>query len=105
MTILRLTCMPSLFHNPTAAPMTRLARVRYAAVVAGVPTLGVRAGSQQSADVSLDSLLNTPISVASKYAQTTSEAPGSATIVSSDDIRNFGYRNLQEVLENVRGFY
>jgi outer membrane receptor protein involved in Fe transport len=53
----------------------------------------------------LDSLLNTRISTVSKYAQTTTEAPASVTIVSADEIRENGYRNLQEVLENVRGLY
>jgi outer membrane receptor protein involved in Fe transport len=85
--------------------------VRHATLVAAVATLGVRAGAQQApppgpaAEISLDSLLNTHISAASKYAQTSSAAAGDVTIVSSEDIRNYGYRNLQEVLENVRGFY
>jgi outer membrane receptor protein involved in Fe transport len=87
--------------------MPRLSLVRHATLVAAVATCGVRAGAQQAppSDVSLDSLLNTRISAASKYAQTSSAAASSVTIVSSDDIRSFGYRNLQEVLENVRGFY
>ena len=54
---------------------------------------------------SLDSLLRTHISAASKYAQTSAEAPASVTIVTSDEIRQFGYTNLQELLENVPGFY
>lgn len=58
-----------------------------------------------SAALSLDSLLNTRISAASKYEQRAAEAPASVTIVTSDDIRQFGFRNLQEVLEGVRGFY
>jgi iron complex outermembrane receptor protein len=57
------------------------------------------------AGLSLDSLLNTRISAASKYEQRAAEAPASVTIITSDDIRQFGYRNLQEVLEGVRGFY
>lgn len=78
--------------------------VRCTALLAAV--LAVRADAQQApADMSLDSLLNTHISAASKYAQTSRAAPGSVTIVSSEDIRAYGYRNLQEVLENVRGFY
>jgi iron complex outermembrane receptor protein len=60
---------------------------------------------QTSAEVSLDSLLNTRISAASKYDQRAAEAPASVTIITSDDIRNYGYRNFQEVLEGVRGFY
>ena len=76
-----------------------------ATVALALSLFGVRVDAQAASDMSLDSLLNTRISAASKYAQTGSQAPGSVTIVSSDDIRNFGYRNLLEILENVRGFY
>jgi iron complex outermembrane receptor protein len=67
-----------------------------------------RVAAQQqtvAAEQSLDSLLNTHISAASKYAQTSAEAPASVTLVTSDEIKQFGYRNLQELLENVPGFY
>jgi iron complex outermembrane receptor protein len=74
-----------------------------------IALLGPAAGAQQPTATSegllLDSLLNTRISTVSKYAQTTTEAPASVTIVSSDEIRDHGYRNLTEVLENVRGVY
>lgn len=74
-----------------------------------IALLGAAAGAQQPAATSeglvLDSLLNTRISTVSKYAQTTTEAPASVTIVSSDEIRDHGYRNLTEVLESVRGVY
>lgn len=67
-----------------------------------IALLGAAAGAQQPAATSegllLDSLLNTRISTVSKYAQTTTEAPASVTIVSSDEIRDHGYRNLTEVL-------
>jgi outer membrane receptor for ferrienterochelin and colicin len=58
-----------------------------------------------SPQVSLDSLLNIRVDAASKYAQRIADAPASVTIVSADDIRRHGYRNIQEVLEVVRGFY
>ncbi|HYC50555.1 MAG TPA: TonB-dependent receptor [Gemmatimonadaceae bacterium] len=64
------------------------------------------AASQLSAqELSLDSLLSTPVSAASKYEQRVSQAPASVTILTSDDIRKFGFRNLGEALESVRGFY
>ncbi len=56
-------------------------------------------------DLSLDSLLNTRISAASKYSQPSADAAASITILTSDDLRNGGFRNLQDALESVRGFY
>jgi outer membrane receptor protein involved in Fe transport len=56
-------------------------------------------------EISLDSLLNTRISTASKYLQTSAEAAASVTILSGDEIRHLGYTNLQEVLESVPGMY
>ena len=56
-------------------------------------------------DISLDSLLDVHISTASKYEQTSREAPASVTLITSAEIEAFGYRTLEDVLRNVRGFY
>lgn len=42
---------------------------------------------------------------ASKYEQTVAEAPSSVTIVTSDEIRKYGYRTLADLLRGVRGFF
>lgn len=55
--------------------------------------------------ISLDSLLNMRISSASKYEQSTSEAPASVTIVTRDEIRQYGYQDLSELLNQVRDLY
>ena len=42
---------------------------------------------------------------ASKYEQKTTEAPSSVTIITADDIRNYGYRTLADILRSATGFY
>ena len=73
------------------------------AVIAAVPC--ALWGQGPAPDLSLDSLLSTRISAASKYEQTTSEAPASVTILTSEHLERLGYSRLGEVLEGVRGFY
>jgi outer membrane receptor for ferrienterochelin and colicins len=42
---------------------------------------------------------------ASKYEQKVTEAPASVSIVTSDEIRKYGYRTLSDALRSVRGIY
>lgn len=56
-------------------------------------------------NTSLENILNTKISTASKYEQSIGEAPASISIITSDEIRRYGYRTLADVLMNERGFY
>lgn len=60
---------------------------------------------EEAKALSLDSLLNVKISTASKVEQTISEAPAAVTIVTSEDIKRYGYRTLNEVLATIQGFY
>jgi iron complex outermembrane receptor protein len=66
------------------------------------------ASAQDSTQVelhALDTLLNAPVSTASKYAQDVREVAGSVTIVTAEDIRRFGYRTLTDVLQSMAGVY
>lgn len=56
-------------------------------------------------DLPLDRLLSTEISTASKYAQTMAHAAASVTIISSEEIRRYGWQTLADVMQTVRGFY
>ncbi len=56
-------------------------------------------------EVSLEDLLKTKISTASKYEQLVGDAPAAITIITQDEIRRFGYRTLQSVFSSVPGFY
>jgi outer membrane receptor protein involved in Fe transport len=86
--------------------MSRFAHRLVTGALALLCATRIEAQSQTAAaELSLDSLLNTRISAAAKYSQTSAEAAASVTIVTSDDIRLYGYRNFQDLLESVRGLY
>jgi len=42
---------------------------------------------------------------ASKFEQKTTEAPSSISVVSSEEIKRYGYRTLADVLQSVHGFH
>ena len=54
---------------------------------------------------SLEELSNIQVYSASKHLQSTSDAPASVTVITSDEIQKYGYRTLADILESVRGFY
>ena len=69
------------------------------AVAADVP-----AGADLTA-LPIDQLMNLEVVTASKFAQKTSEAPAAVTVITAEDIKNYGYRSLADVLKSVRGMY
>lgn len=59
------------------------------------------------ADLPLEVLTNLEVAevyAASRYPQKVSEAPSSVSVVTADEIRKYGYRNLGEILQSLRGF-
>src|SRR5688572_12788476 len=59
-------------------------------------------------NLSMDELLNvrvTSVYSASKHEQKIAQAPAAVSIITADDFKKFGYRNLAEALRSVRGFY
>src|ERR1043166_9109713 len=68
----------------------------------------VQANSNDSNELSLEQLVNIRVESvfgASKYEQKITEAPASISIITSDEIKKFGYRTLADALSNVRGLY
>ena len=55
--------------------------------------------------MSLESLASMEVSGASRFTQRLSEAPANVTLITSEDIRTFGYRTLGGILRAVRGVY
>lgn len=55
--------------------------------------------------MSLSELMDVEIYSASKYAQRVSEAPSSVTVITAEEIKLYGYRNIAEILNSVPGFY
>jgi len=59
-------------------------------------------------DMSLEELMKVEIDSvygASGYKQKVNEAPAAVTIITSEEIRRYGYQTLADILRNVPGFY
>jgi outer membrane receptor for ferrienterochelin and colicin len=52
-----------------------------------------------------DDLLNQTVVTASKYEQPANNAPSSVTVVTAEDIKNFGYNSLAELINSQRGYF
>jgi iron complex outermembrane receptor protein len=58
------------------------------------------------AELDLEALMNLEVPkvyAASKIEQKTTEAPSSITIITSDEVKKYGYRTLADVLQSVQG--
>lgn len=56
-------------------------------------------------DFSITELLNLTVSTANKSAEKISTIPASVAIISREDIQNYGYNSLSEILQNISGIY
>ncbi|HIJ89210.1 MAG TPA: TonB-dependent receptor, partial [Desulfuromonadales bacterium] len=85
-----------------------LASIPLMIIILGSFSLSASALEAPSSPNSIEQLLNTEVTTvtgASKYQQELTDAPASVAIVTSDDIRKGGFRNLGEILNSVGGFY
>ena len=64
--------------------------------------------SPELLDLGIEALLDIEVATvysASKYEQKVTEAPSSVSLVTADEIKKYGYRNLGEILSSLRSFY
>src|SRR5687767_10378091 len=69
---------------------------------------GNQAKPSDLTELSLEALMEIEVAkvyAASKFEQRMTEAPSSVSLVSSDEIKKFGYRTLSDVLQSVQGFH
>jgi outer membrane receptor for ferrienterochelin and colicins len=72
-------------------------------MIAALPLGTALAASSQQRELLL--FEDVPVSAAAKHEQSTREAPSAVTVITREEIRRFGYRNLAEVLRSVPGVY
>jgi outer membrane receptor for ferrienterochelin and colicins len=64
----------------------------------------ITAQTRDVLELSPEELKTIRVYTASMYLQSDHEAPSSVTVISADQIRQFGYRTLADILRSVRGF-
>jgi iron complex outermembrane receptor protein len=81
----------------------------WVAVLCGIFPDVVLAADESAEDdyfeMSLAELMDVDIYSASKYQQRASQAPSSVTVITQEEIRLYGYRNISDILRMVPGFY
>lgn len=62
-------------------------------------------GKADYTDMTLEELMNVPVYAASRRTEPLADAPALVTVITSQDIKRYGYRTLRDVLKSVGGFY
>ena len=56
-------------------------------------------------EMPIENLLNVEVYSASKFIQKKTDAPTAVTVITAQNIKDFGYRTLADVIQSVRGVY
>jgi outer membrane receptor protein involved in Fe transport len=101
----------------SSVPLPLLSRARHvglrcgAVLCAALACAGVSAAetdptrANDLTQLGLEQLMNLDVETASRFPQKRSEAPSAITVISSADIKAYGYRTLADVLNSIRGLY
>ncbi|MDO8650674.1 MAG: TonB-dependent receptor [Undibacterium sp.] len=94
------------FSNPGIFRLTffALAAMLSASMVL-TPTVRAETGSDDLTDLSLEDLMKVVVVSASKFAQTSTQAPSAVQVLTAEDIRLHGWRTLAEALGSLPGLY
>ncbi|MFZ2267257.1 MAG: TonB-dependent receptor [Azonexus sp.] len=85
-----------------ACRRTRLLALLIPAIFA-LPAKAVETSVADIIDTPFEQLLQTEVITAEKLAKQVSGAPSAVSIVTAQDIRDFGYRTLSDILDSMRG--
>lgn len=91
--------------KPSVSPLSGLS---YAILLGSgllSPILSAQANGPDLTELPMENLLNTEVYSASKFAQKKSDAPAAVTVITAQDIKDYGYSTLGAILESVRGVY
>lgn len=92
----------SLSTQPRLAAM-RLCLICMTIVLSTVSVIA-QPQTKDLSDASLEELANITVYAASRHEQKATEAPSSVTVITRDEIQEYGYRTLADILRSVRGF-
>lgn len=85
----------------TSTVRTHSCRILFLLLAAAMSVPGKSSAGADLTEMSLEALMNVTIVGASRYEQKSSEAPSFATVLTAEDIRRNGYRNLSDLLRSV----
>ena len=72
---------------------------------AGPVAAAAAAASPDLASFAWEDLLKMEVYSASKFQQTTSEAPSAVTVITAEEIKVYGHRTLADILRSIRTVY
>ena len=61
--------------------------------------------NQDLTELPIENLLNMDVYTASKFIQKKSDAPTAVTVITAENIKDYGYRTLADIVQSVRGVY